>query len=85
MKSNTGADGGGSFSASEPQQLYSGESTLHTANFQVYNATQLEPNDDPSICEVYAVIGREVNNRWFIANIFPNIRINWFKFIFILS
>ena len=33
-------------------------STLHTANFQVYN----EPIADPSICEVYAVIGREVEN-----------------------
>jgi len=68
VNSNTGADGGGSFSASEPQQLYSGESTLHTANFQVYNATQLEPNDDPSICEVYAVIGREKWNSYIEGN-----------------
>ena len=54
--SNTGADEYGNYSASDAEQLYSGDSTLHTANFQVFN----EPDGDPSICEVYAVIGREV-------------------------
>ena len=53
--SNTGADEYGNYSAADTEQLYSGDSTLHTANFQVYGA-----DDDPSICEVYAVIGREV-------------------------
>ena len=59
MKGNAGADGKGSYSAQNTEQLYYGDSTLHTANFQVYN----EPNDDPSICEVYAVIAREVKYR----------------------
>jgi len=68
VKSNTGADGGGSYSASDTQQLYSGESTLHTANFQVYNATKFTPNNDPSICEVYAVIGREKWNSYIEGN-----------------
>ena len=55
MKSNTGTDGRGNYSAADTQQLYFGDSTMHTANFQVYGA-----DSDPSICEVYAVIGREV-------------------------
>ena len=56
MKGNAGADGKGSYSAQNTEQLYYGDSTLHTANFQVYNA----PDKDPSICEVYAVIARKV-------------------------
>jgi len=68
VRSNTGADGGGIYSAVDAEQLYSGESTLHTANFQVYNATKFTPNNDPSICEVYAVIGREKWNSYIEGN-----------------
>ena len=56
MKGNTGADNQGSYYAQNTEQLHSGDSNLYVANFQVYN----EPNSDPSICEVYAVIGKEV-------------------------
>jgi len=58
VKSDAGADGRGNYSAADTQQLYSGDSTLHTANFQVFNAY------DASICEVYAVIGREKWNSY---------------------
>jgi len=60
---NAGADGEGSYSAQTTEQLYYGNSTLHTANFQVYN----EPYDDPSICEVYAVVARESWNSQIIG------------------
>jgi len=62
VQSDAGADGHGNYSAADTQQLYFGDSTLHTANFQVYGAHSNQTGinlDDPSICEVYAVVGRE--------------------------
>jgi len=61
VQGNAGADYNGNYSAADTQQLYSGKSTLHTANFQVFNAY------DASICEVYAVIGRESWNSQIIG------------------
>jgi len=58
VKSNTGADGGGSYYAQQPK-TYSGESSLYSAIFQVYRA-----HNDPSIGEVYAVISREKWNSY---------------------
>ena len=56
MDSNTGANYHGRFSVKDTELLYSGNTNLSAAYFQVYGA------GDPTICEVYAVISRKVKS-----------------------